>query len=193
MFKEFKIADLKWIIVGIIVLLLLRECRNTGLTLINAYKPASDTTVLYSSDTIWAKDTIYVFKPKKIFIVNVDTFWKPVPVDTNDFFRVYVSRDTFKNKDLDIFTETHYQGLLRQIKPSYKLKVPIKIIDSIKTTIKVPTLYPPVFQVQIGAQIGKDLISPEVGVSYKRNNIGVGYNLINKTPTLRYSYTIFRK
>ncbi len=190
-------TTIKWVTIAIIVILLLRECRGIVNTYIDINKPTTDTVVeiSHTSDTIWTKDTIYKIVPKKVFIPVVDTFWKPLPIDTNDFFRVFVSRDTFKTKELDLFTETHYQGLLRQIKPSYKLKVPIRIVDSVKvtTTVTNTVTTPCVFQVHVGVLVSSQLLAPEVGVSYKRHTFKVGYNLQNKFPTLGYSYTIFRK
>jgi hypothetical protein len=190
-------TTIKWVTITIIVILLLRECRGIVNTYIDINKPTTDTVVeiSHTSDTIWAKDTVYKIVPKKVFIPVVDTFWKPLPIDTNDFFRVFVSRDTFKTKELDLFTETHYQGLLRQIKPSYKLKVPIRIVDSVKvtTTVTNTVTTPCVFQVHVGVLVSSQLLAPEVGVSYKRHTFKVGYNLQNKFTTLGYSYTIFRK
>lgn len=197
MTKDNIFKTIKWVTIAIIVILLLRECRGIVNTYIDINKPTTDTVVeiSHTSDTIWTKDTIYKIVPKKVFIPVVDTFWKPLPVDTNDFFRVFVSRDTFKTKELDLFTETHYQGLLRQIKPSYKLKVPIRIVDSVKvtTTVTNTVTTPCVFQVHVGVLVSSQLLAPEVGVSYKRHTFKVGYNLQNKFPTLGYSYTIFRK
>lgn len=197
MTKDNIFKTIKWVIIAIIVILLLRECRGIVNTYIDINKPTTDTVVeiSHTSDTIWTKDTIYKIVPKKVFIPVVDTFWKPLPIDTNDFFRVFVSRDTFKTKELDLFTETHYQGLLRQIKPSYKLKVPIRIVDSVKvtTTVTNTVTTPCVFQVHVGVLVSSQLLAPEVGVSYKRHTFKVGYNLQNKFPTLGYSYTIFRK
>lgn len=197
MTKDNIFKTIKWVTIAIIVILLLRECRGIVNTYIDINKPTTDTVVeiSHTSDTIWTKDTIYKIVPKKVFIPVVDTFWKPLPIDTNDFFRVFVSRDTFKTKELDLFTETHYQGLLRQIKPSYKLKVPIRIVDSVKvtTTVTNTVTTPCVFQVHVGVLVSSQLLAPEVGVSYKRHTFKVGYNLQNKFPTLGYSYTIFRK
>ncbi len=197
MTKDNIFKTIKWVTIAIIVILLLRECRGIVNTYIDINKPNTDTVVeiSHTSDTIWTKDTIYKIVPKKVFIPVVDTFWKPLPIDTNDFFRVFVSRDTFKTKELDLFTETHYQGLLRQIKPSYKLKVPIRIVDSVKvtTTVTNTVTTPCVFQVHVGVLVSSQLLAPEVGVSYKRHTFKVGYNLQNKFPTLGYSYTIFRK
>ena len=195
--KENIIKTIKWVIIGIIILLLLKECRSIVNEYVGIHKPNSDTVTIIShtSDTIWAKDTVYKIVSKKVFIPVVDTFWKPLPIDTIDFFRVFVSRDTFKTKELDLFTETHYQGILREIKPSYKLKVPVKIIDSVKvtTTVTNTVTTPCIFQVHVGASISSLLLAPEVGVSYKRHTFKVGYNLQNKFPILGYSYTIFRK
>lgn len=196
--KDNIISTIKWVVIGVIALLLLKECRSIVNTTINNNKPIVKDSIIHKRDTVWTRDTIIVFKPKKVFIPQpADTFWKPIPIDTIDFFRVFVSRDTFSDKNVDLFTETHYQGLLREVKPSYKLKVPLQITDSVKVIREIPKLYPPTFQVGAGMILGKNIVAPEVEVEYKRNEFGVGYNLINSTKLdgviVRYNYTIFRK
>lgn len=195
--KDNIFKTVKFVVIGIILLLLLRECHDIIKPLLPGNKPTSDTVtvITHKSDTIWAKDTIYKIVPKKVFIPVTDTFWKPIPIDSLNYHRVFVSRDTFKTKELDLFTETHYQGLLREIKPSYKLKVPLKIIDTVKVSLTVTNTVttPCTFQVHVGVSVSSLLLAPEVGVSYKRHTFKAGYNLQNKFPTLGYSYTIFRK
>lgn len=196
--KDNIISTIKWVAIGIIALLLLKECRSIVNTTINNNKPVVKDSIIHKRDTVWAHDTVIVFKPKKVFVPQpADTFWKPVPIDTIDFFRVFVSRDTFSDKNVDIFTETHYQGLLRELKPSYKLKVPLQIVDSVKVIHEIPKLYPPTFQAGVGIILGKNVVAPELKIGYKRNEFGLGYNLINTTKLdgviVRYNYTIFRK
>lgn len=196
--KDNIISIIKWVGISIIFLLILKECNSIVKNAVEYSKPIPKDSIIHTRDTIWAKDTVVIFKPKKVFIPQpADTFWKPVPIDTNDFFRVFVSRDTFSNKDLDIYTETHYQGLLRGLKPSYKLKVPLQITDSVKVIREIPKLYPPTFQVGAGMILGKNIVAPEIELEYKRNEFGLGYNLINTTKLdgviIRYNYTIFRK
>lgn len=196
--KDNIISTIKWIVIGIITLLLLKECRTIINTTINNNKPVVKDSIIHTRDTIWARDTIIVFKPKKVFVPQpADTFWKPYAIDTSICHRVFVSRDTFFDKNLDIFTETHYQGLLRALKPSYKLKVPLQITDSVKVIREIPKLYPPTFQIGAGMILGKNIVAPEVEVEYKRNEFAIGYNLINTTKLdgviVRYNYTIFRK
>lgn len=200
MTKENIFKTIKWIVISIIVLLLLlllKECNSIVKSYLPNFKPKSDTITIveHKSDTIWAKDTVYQMIPKKVFIPIIDTSQKPLPIDSINFFRVFVSRDTFPDSNLTLFTETHYQGLLREIKPSYKLKIPVKIIDTVKvtTTITNTVTVPSMLQIHIGAAVSTGLLAPEVGVSFKRHTFRIGYNLQNKFPTIGYSYTIFRK
>lgn len=194
--KENIFKTIKWVIIGIIILLLLKECRSIVNTFIDN-KSNSDTVVVtqHTSDTIWSKDTIYKFKPKYVFTSTVDTFWKPVFIDSTECNRISRYMDTMIDKNVEIYTDIHVQGRLRGLKPSYKLKVPLKIIDSVKVTITVTNTVtvPSIFQVHVGASVSSMLLAPEVGVSYKRHTFKVGYNLQNKFPTIGYSYTIFRK
>lgn len=182
----------KWVVILVIALLLLKECKGI-IEELKPTKPLIKDSLVHTTDTIWAHDTTIVLKPKKVFIPKHDTVWLPAPIDTVDFYKVFVSKDTFPDSNLTLFTEIRYQGLLREIKPSYKLKVPIKIIDSVKVTKEIPTLYPPKYQIHAGVIIGKNMIAPEVSGSINRSNFGVSYNLLDKTPTVRYSYTLYRK
>lgn len=192
MTKEQIFNTVKWVVIGIIALLLLKECRGI-IDEVKPDKPVIKDSIVHTRDTIWAHDTTIVFKPKKVFVPIVDTMWLPSPIDTVDFYKVFVSRDTFPDSNLILYSEIRYQGLLREVKPSYKLKIPIKIIDSVKVTREIPKLYPPKYQIHGGILIGRNIIAPEVSGSINRSTFGVGYNLLDKSPTLRYSYTIFRK
>jgi len=188
---------IKWIVIGVIALLLLKECNSTFKSYLPTFKPEADTVTIvkHKSDTIWAKDTIYKFKPKYIFKPTTDTFWKPIYIDSTECNRIGRYLDTLKDGNIELYTDIHVQGRLRALKPSYKLKIPIKIVDTVTvtTTITNTITVPSNLQLHIGATVSTGLLAPEVGVSFKRHTFRAGYNLQNKFPTIGYSYTIFRK
>jgi hypothetical protein len=72
---------------------------------------------------------------------------------------------------------------------SYRLKVPIKIIDSIETKI----LIDPKFSLNGGVEIGLNMISPTIDVRYNKTTFGLGYNMLTKTPQVRLTYRLFQK
>lgn len=185
---------IKWIIILIIILLLLKECRGIVNEYVNINKPTTKDSIIHTTDTIWAHDTTIVFKPKKVFYpVPADTQWKPIYIDTSMCNRVWIIRDSVADSNVVIKNIAYVQGKLRSLQTAYKLKVPLRIIDSVKIITEIPKLYPPVFQIHVGTSVSSNLLAPEVGVSYKRNTFRIGYNLQNKFPTIGYSYTIFRK
>lgn len=187
--KEKVVTIVKWGIILIIVILLLQECGSTWKTLLKANKPVANTTIIHHTDTIWTKDTIVVFKPIRINVPIVTTI-TPTQ-DTTQCNKIRIYTDSTSDKNITIYLKDTVQGYLLGTKPTYKLKVPLIINNT--DSIKVPTLYPPTFQLQGGLVLGSQLFAPEVGVSYKRHTLGLGYNMTNKQPIIRYSFVIFRK
>ncbi len=181
----------KWVVILVITLLLLKECRSIVGEITGNSKPGKDSIITITRDSILPKDTVYVFKPK----------WYPtpaetilVPIDTSgNVTRFFRYKDTLNDKNVDIYTDITTQGILKSSQVSYKLKVPLMIIDSVKIKVSEPKLYPPVFQIHAGIIVGRNLLAPEIGVSHKRSTFGIGYNLLDKMPTIRYSYTLYRK
>ncbi len=181
----------KWLVIIILALLLFNECRKH--INIDNTKPINDTLVVHTRDTIWQKDTIIRFKPQTKFVYIYDTILKPLDIPCEECKRTKLYLDTLNNNQLTIYDSTWIQGIIRKKSTSYKLKVPLMIIDSVTTTIKVPTLYPPNYELHIGTLIGFNLLAPTVDLSIKRHTMTVGYNIQTKQPILGYKFTIFRK
>jgi len=152
--KDNIITLVKWGLALIIVILLLQECGSTWKTLIKANKPLPDTTIVTKIDTVWAKDTIYKFKTIKINVPVVTTL-TPTQ-DTTQCNKVRIYTDSVSDKNITIFLNDTVQGYLLGTKPTYRLKVPLTITNSSTVTIKVPTLYPPVFQIETGLTVGSN-------------------------------------
>lgn len=192
--KDSIINLIKWGIILVIVILLLKECGSTIKSLVNLNKPKPDTTIIHKIDTVFAKDTIYKFKGIKVpvpYIIH-DTIVNIDGKDTCTNIKVY--EDSLVDKNISIYYKDYIsQGTLLGKDLEYKLKVPLRITDSITTTIKIPTLYHPTFQLNAGLTAGSSLFAPTIGVSYKRHNMFVGYNLSTKQPILGYSFVLFRK
>ncbi len=157
-------------------------------------KPSKDTidfNIKVKSDTIYIKDTILSFKYIKIPIPKIDTLYKVVYLDSGACNRIYVYEDSLKDTNISIYYKDYIQGILRNKNISYKLKVPIKIIDSITTIITISKK--PTFEFTGGFVAGKGIISPNIEIGLKRHKIGLGYNLISKSPNFSYKYTFFTK
>ena len=191
--KDNIITTVKWGIILIIVLLLLRECGPAMKALININKPKADTVVTHTRDTIWAKDTIYSFKKIRVPVPKIMIHY----LDTNNHnpcTNVKIYEDSLVDKNISIYYKDYVsQGELLNKELSYKLKVPLTIYDSIKTEIKIPTLYPPTFQLHAGVIGGSQIFAPEVSVSYKRHTFSAAYNITNKQPIIGYKFVLFRK
>ncbi len=183
---------IKWIVIIILSILLFLECRK-HINIPDSSKPQPDTVRVHDRDTIFPKDTIWSFRDRPVPKYIHDTVEKPVAIDCEECKRMKLYLDTTSDKNITLFDSLWIQGLLRKRRTSYKLKVPLIITDSVTTTIKVPTLYPPNYELHVGTLIGYDLLAPTVDLSIKRHTMTVGYNIQTKQPILGYKFTIFRK
>ncbi len=165
-------------LIGLIIgLLLFKRCDNT----INDGS-APITVIKHSRDTIWAKDTIYSFKRIKIPVkVRVtDTIYKVLPIDSSACNTVSLYQDSLIDTNIAIYYKDYVQGILRSKDLSYKLKIPLKIIDSVK--IKETITIKPKFNISAGSIVGANMIAPGIKVGIKRHEFGINYNIISPTP-----------
>lgn len=197
--KDNKLKVIKWGLIALIALIGLVKCDSTINAVKGLIKPSNsfiDTVITTKRDTIWAKDTIYVFKPKPIVkpIYIHDTVLKPSSIDTLEIYRFFNYKDTLKDSNIDIYRDIITQGkTLRYNKIAYKLKVPLTIIDSVKTTItKKDTIYKqPKYSIGVGASVGTQLLCPTANFTIDRHTFGFGYNLQTKTPTIQYNFRLW--
>lgn len=185
---------IKWGIILIVIILLLREGCSVYNTLLKANTLKSDTIYIHKIDTIFPPKEPIQFKeihvPKPYFIH--DTIVRINGRDTCTNIKIY--EDSLIDGNINIYYKDYVaQGELLGKDLSYKLKVPLRITDSKTVTISVPTMYPPVFQIDAGVIAGSNIFAPKVGVSYKRHTISAGYNLTNRQPVLEYRFALFRK
>lgn len=165
-------------LIGLIIgLLLFKRCDNT---ITRENKPI--TVIKHSRDTIWAKDTLYKFKSIKVpvKIKVTDTIYKVLPVDSSACNTVSLYKDSLIDSNIVIYYKDYIQGVLRSKDMSYKLKVPLRIIDSIKT--KETITIKPKFNISLGSIVGVNMIAPGIKVRYKRNEFGINYNIISPIP-----------
>lgn len=192
--KENILKLIKWGIILIVAILLTTCGTNLVKDLVKANKPIPDTITIHDIDTIFPPKEPIQFKYIKVptpYIVH-DTIVNIEGKDTCVNIKVY--QDSLIDDNINIYyTDYVAQGTLLGKDLSYTLKVPLRIIDSQTTTIKVPTLYPPTFQLGAGLTVGSNIFAPEVGVSYKRHTLSLGYNLTNKQPIAGYKFVLFRK
>ena len=185
---------IKWGIILIVAILLTTCGTNLVKDLVKVNKPKPDTITIRQIDTIFPPKEPIQFKYIKVptpYIVH-DTIVNIEGKDTCVNIKVY--QDSLVDDKINIYyTDYVAQGTLLGKDLSYTLKVPLRIIDSQTTTINVPTLYPPVFQIDAGIIGGTNIFAPKIGVSIKRHTVSVGYNLTNKQPVLEYRFVLFRK
>lgn len=192
--KENIIKLIKWGVILIVAILLTTCGTNLVKDLIKANKPTPDTVKIHTIDTIFPPKEPIQFKYIKIptpYIVH-DTIININGEDTCTNVKIY--EDSLDDSNITIrYKDYVSQGTLIGKDLDYTLKVPLRIVDSQTTTIKVPTLYPPTFQLGVGLTVGSNIFAPEIGVSYKRHTLSLGYNLTNKQPTAGYKFVLFRK
>jgi len=186
-----------YIIIVFLAICLLFTC-NTG-KIKDIFNPSViDTVITTKSDTVWAKDTVYTFKYK--------TIDRPVTVylDTNstdtaicDSIRVY--EHEFNDSNLTVFTVDTTKGQLLGHSVSYKLKVPIRIIDSVLVNITETKKLKPKRKIFLGlnAQVYplEPHISPMVTYQDRRDRMyHIQYDIITGGFYGGFSYKLsFRK
>lgn len=171
------------VVTFVLVLLKLEHCKPINSPNITN----SDTTIVYSSDTIWAKDTLYVYQKSPTL---TDSFYIYEPDSTLcNYLREY--QDTISDSNITIYTTDLVRGKLIESGLSYKLKVPIKIIDSVKTTIT--NTIEPTYNVSAGFILSKNNIAPMLSVSKKDVYLQVGYDIMNKGPVIGIGYRFYSK
>lgn len=187
-----KIKDIALLVITLValVLLVLMLPKCDGFKLPNL-KPNNDTIRIHTVDTLWAKDTLFKFKTIKIPVPTIvtDTLYKPIYIDSNRCNTVFVYADSLVDSNLVIYYKDYIQGILRNKDLSYKLKVPLRIYDSVTTTIiKRPTV-----AVYGALTLGQGIIAPGAEVGLKRFKIGLGINLITNKPIFSIGYKLFER
>jgi hypothetical protein len=173
-----------------IVFFLGKRCGDNKQNIIKPDNSIVKTIVKYR-DTIFPKDTVYLYKIK-IGKSKVDTFYKPVYLDSTTCNKVYVYNDSLIAKDYNIYSKTHVQGTLRNLELGVKLKVPLIIKDSI--IIKKDSLIykPSKYELHIGLNAGSNMLAPSIELSINKLTYMVGYNPFNNNPIIGIKYRLWK-
>lgn len=150
--------------------------------------------IIHTSDTVFPDPKIvHDLKIIKIPVPKIDTFFKPVYMDSSMYNRIYVYQDSVIDSNLIWRYKAYTQGILRDLKSSYTLKVPIRIIDSIKIDKTITKRSK--FALYGGLIASKGLGAPMIEVGYKRISVGLGLNLLGEKPmpVFSYKYLLFSK
>lgn len=182
------------IIVLFILLLIDKGCQKPNKPF-NQIETYIDT--IRTSDTIWAKDTIYKFKtvrlPKatdSIFIhdtIKINKFL----VDYVDCSYLRIYNDSAWDENLTIYYVDTIFGILFSKNLSYKLKVPVIINNNI--TINKKSKFSLYTGIEIGGNKQTFNLSPYILANYKRNQYFYRYDLMNKTHNLGLGIRILQK
>lgn len=146
----------------------------------------------YVHDTIFAKDTVIEFKkkyyPKWDSVLRIDTVFSCNQLKMD---RLY--NDTASDKNIDIFNRSEVTGILKSLKVSYKLKVPLIIKDSI--TITNVVYRPSKVSIYSGLELSGNKsnfnLSPFVSAGINKTIISVRYGILDKTFGIGVGYKIF--
>ena len=203
MFKKIK-SNLGGIFIILIILLLFfisYKCGNKNIIISDSIKNTSDTISIHKRDTIFLKDTIIVFKDKlvsKPYPIYIDTNKiKLQPLDSLQLYRFFIYNDSIEDSNIKIYSKIVTRGkTLNSFKPSYKLKVPIVIIDSIKTIIKdsifITSTKLSKYQLSIGFITSPQILAPMIDLSINRSTYSIGYDPFNKQPLIKYSFRLWK-
>ena len=177
----------------IIVFLLGRSCGKKELD--KTTKVEYKTTITSKIDTIFPKDTIYVFKDKPLpypVYLKGDTI-KIQPIDSLQLYRFFIYKDSIEDKNIKIYSTIVTQGkTLNSFKPSYKLKVPLLITDTIRVTKRDSVIIekPQKYQISAGLIASPKMLAPMLDLSINRSNYSIGYDPFNKLTVIGYKFKL---
>lgn len=183
------------ILVIILAFLLGKSCNNK--TVFNSSVLDNKTTITstHKRDTILPKDTVYILKDKPVpYPVYIDSgHYNIKPVDSLELYRFFVYKDSIEDKNIKIYSTIVTQGkTLSSFKPKYKLKVPLTIIDSVKT-LRVDSVFitkSSKYQISAGLIASSKMLAPMLDLSINRSTYSVGYDPFNKTPVIGFKYKL---
>lgn len=180
------------VVVIIIVFLLGRSCSKKD---VNKEIKKESTNITSKIDTVFPKDTIYVFKDKPLpypVYIKGDTI-KIQPLDSLQLYRFFVYKDSIEDKNIKIYSTIITQGkTLSSFKPSYKLKVPLLITDTIRIT-KIDSINiekPQKYQISGGIIVSPKMLAPIIDLTINRSTYSIGYDPFNKLPIVGYKIRI---
>jgi len=101
--------------------------------------------------------------------------------------------DTARSKDVVIYSTDTVIGSLVGKKLSYKLLVPLKIIDTTIVEITKDSLIfvPNKYEIHAGLIASPKMLAPTIEFSIDRSTYGIGYDPFNKQPVISYKYRLF--
>lgn len=192
MLKDIKNIFILGLVLIIGILLFMDGCSSNNPNI----QIQNDTVV--KSDTIWAKDTVISFKtiikPKHDTIYEIDTI--ETGLDPLDLFFTREYKDTLNDTNITIYSHSKVLGMLDEFNLKYKLKVPIKIIDSVFITKSISKSYTPRFSIYSGLETGGNTssfnLSPYIDLHIKNKVIGYRYGLIDKTHNVKIGIRILK-
>ena len=177
------------LIVLVIIFLWGKSCGSSSKQ--EEYKPIIRTVIKHKTDTI--RDTLKITEikykgPREYTIVE---YIKDTAFYNNLSKRVYY--DTARSKDVVIYSTDTVIGSLVGKKLSYKLLVPLKIIDTTIVEITKDSLIfvPNKYEIHAGLIASPKMLAPTIEFSIDRSTYGIGYDPFNKQPVISYKYRLF--
>lgn len=186
--------NLTLIFSGLLIILMFflgYQCGNSKYSPKTDSKTITDTLTVVKSYTVYPKDTTLKFnlnksKPK------LDTIIKIVYLDSSECNRVYIYEDSIITKDYNVYSKAHIQGILRYDTIGVKLKVPLRIIDSVKTVIHKDSLIfkPYKYELHVGILASPNMLAPTLDLSINKSTYTLGYDPFNKQPIIGYKFRL---
>lgn len=182
-----------YLIVGILIFYWGKQCSNSNKT---ELIPVKETITRYR-DTIFPKDTIYSFKEKRVpYPVYIDTNhikYIIKSIDSLELNRFFIYKDSIEDKNVKIYSNIVTQGkTLSSFKPTYKLKVPLIIKDSVVVKRDSLVFKPNKYEIHVGFIASPKIIAPMVDLSINRSTYSIGYDPINKQPVVGYKFKLIQ-
>jgi len=157
-------------------------------------KPDTQTIITHHTDTIHYTDTFNHPVPYKV--IEIDTI--PAIIDTQKIIKDYFAKKYYKYEyaDTNLELKANFQvkeNSLQKIKLDYNVFRKTTTINTISTITEFKI---PEYTLSVGAGFITNFTTTDLLIltnfSFKRNNIELGYGVLNKNVQLNYKFTVFR-
>lgn len=185
---------IKYSLAGIVIIALLLFSIAFLYNSCKKNKPETQTIITHHTDTLSHIDTFNYPVPYKV--VEIDTI--PAIIDTQKIIKDYFAEKCYKYEyaDTNLELKANFQvkeNSLQKIGLNYNVFRKTTTINTISTVTEFKI---PEYTLSVGAGFITNFTTTDLLIlanfSFKRNNIEIGYGVLNKNVQLNYKFTVFR-
>ena len=156
--------------------------------------PETTTIITHQIDTI--NNDIVILKPVPYKVIEIDTI--PAIVDTQKIIKDYFAEKYYRYEyaDTNLALKAKFEvkeNALQKIDLNYDVFRKTTTINTVSTITEFKI---PKYTISVGAGFITNFTTTDLFIlsnfSFNRNNIEVGYGILNKNVQLNYKFTVFR-